>query len=343
MRSTWIALSLFCLASLASADDWETRFSSFEEKSPGVGDKARDFSVRKIASSEQVTLDSLLAKGPLVVEFVCLSSPEACNQAERAEIRKAYADRAAQFALIYVREETGEGLLAIEGVTQPSTIDARLENARQFRTKYAAGTEVFVDPITNPTWKDYGRLPNSMFVIAPDGTVLFRDAWAGTDTLRAALGEVYAGGFDKLRPEPDPKNLAAREEKKPEENTPEDRNDGQQRQWDRLAAMQAEYEPWTARGKKVADVARESRPKSSDPIWPYIKEATNILLQKIPAARARNDMLGVFQGWTEYKRYVERLEKELGIVHEDGKDKDKDRDSDRRDRGDRDRDKDDRR
>jgi hypothetical protein len=47
--------------------------------------------------------------------------------------------------------------------------------------------------VTGSAHRLYGAMPNSIFVIAPDGTILFRSIWNNADDMDAILGAVARG------------------------------------------------------------------------------------------------------------------------------------------------------
>jgi hypothetical protein len=74
---------------------------------------------------------------------------------------------------------------------QPKTMEAKMAHAAKLRDIYGFTFEVAVDDIDGTLHRAMSPKPNSAYVLAPDGTILFRAQWANdTEALAAALGAV---------------------------------------------------------------------------------------------------------------------------------------------------------
>jgi hypothetical protein len=79
-----------------------------------------------------------------------------------------------------------------EAIEEPTTADERLALARRFRADVPGDIPVLLDELDNRTSAAYGGMPNSMFVIAPDGTISHKFTWASTREAEQALAELFA-------------------------------------------------------------------------------------------------------------------------------------------------------
>src|SRR5690606_22760273 len=88
-------------------------------------------------------------------------------------------------------------LLAARKITQfdtieePSTAAERAALARRFRDEVPGEIPVLLDELDNRTSQAYGGAPNSLFVIAADGTISHRFEWASTRDAELALAELF--------------------------------------------------------------------------------------------------------------------------------------------------------
>lgn len=78
-----------------------------------------------------------------------------------------------------------------EMIEEPTTADERRALARRFRAEVPGDIPVLLDELDDRTSEAYGRAPNSLFVIAPDGTVSQKFMWASTRDAERALAEVF--------------------------------------------------------------------------------------------------------------------------------------------------------
>ena len=87
--------------------------------------------------------------------------------------------------LLYVRE-------AHPGERQPQhrTVPEKVEAAKRTKRLYGDRRTILVDDVEGTAHRHYGTMPNSIFVIAPDGTILFRSIWNNAPEMDAVLGAV---------------------------------------------------------------------------------------------------------------------------------------------------------
>lgn len=90
-------------------------------------------------------------------------------------LKEKYGDRV-HFVLVYVRDaHPGQG--KFRGISQPSTYDERVELAKRAQEDLGITTLLLVDEMDNRVRAEYGRLPNSAFIIGQDGRVFHKQPW----------------------------------------------------------------------------------------------------------------------------------------------------------------------
>ncbi|MDX8354109.1 deiodinase-like protein [Cognatiyoonia sp. IB215182] len=90
--------------------------------------------------------------------------------------------------LLYVRE-------AHPGELQPQhrTEADKITAAQKTKRRYRDGRTILVDDVNGSAHRFYGTMPNSIFVIAPDGKILFRSIWNNANEMDAILGAIARG------------------------------------------------------------------------------------------------------------------------------------------------------
>lgn len=71
--------------------------------------------------------------------------------------------------------------------SQPRTYGERVHLAEQWRDKYQVDASVLVDGPDNYYWSTFGQAPNMAYVIEPNGTVFYKQAWFRAGELSAEL------------------------------------------------------------------------------------------------------------------------------------------------------------
>jgi hypothetical protein len=78
-----------------------------------------------------------------------------------------------------------------EAIEDPTTAAERQALAQRFRDEVPGEIPVLLDELDNRTSEAYGGAPNSMFVIAPNGTVSHKFMWASTRDAELSLAELF--------------------------------------------------------------------------------------------------------------------------------------------------------
>ncbi len=125
---------------------------------------------------------------PLVLVTGSLSCPVTAAFVPRlAQLEERFGDQLA-FALVYVREAHPG-----ENIPQPETMDEKIANARALQAAEGVNWPVLVDDLDGALHTDLDREPNSLHVVAPHGTILFRALFANDPATDAALERIAAG------------------------------------------------------------------------------------------------------------------------------------------------------
>lgn len=91
--------------------------------------------------------------------------------------------------LMYVRE-------AHPGERQPqhASLDDKIAAARRTKERYQEDARpIVVDDINGAAHRFYGTMPNSIYIIAPNGRILFRSVWNNAHDIDAILGKIARG------------------------------------------------------------------------------------------------------------------------------------------------------
>lgn len=163
---------------------------------PKAGHSAVDFALENL-EGKSLSLKEMLSDKPVVIVSASASCPIYRNVMFQVEnLRKKYAEKI-KVLLIYTLEahpaidpspytENGSGqwTLAVNVkdrilVRQTSNYAARKQNALALAERYSLDrSAILVDDRDNPFWQNYGKFPNSLFLIDRSGKVYFSEAWA---------------------------------------------------------------------------------------------------------------------------------------------------------------------
>ena len=144
-----------------------------------AGQRAPDFELQDIRGNA-VTLADFHGKW-LVLEMGALTcAMYARNISAGKELQKDYPD--VKFVIVYVREaHPGENIKAHD------TIERKVAYARLLGSEGGESREILIDSIDGRMNVDYGSMPNSVYVIDPEGTVTYRCTWAVPGEIRKVL------------------------------------------------------------------------------------------------------------------------------------------------------------
>ena len=167
---------------------FRSEFYDFEDfDAPAVGERFPDATLWTV-DGEKVRLSDYVGGKPLVLETGSITCPMyAASAGPMQAIARKYADEL-DFVLMYVREaHPGERTRA------HGDLEAKIAAARRSAAHHGDGRTTLVDDPEGSAHRLWGAMPNSVFVIAPDGTVIYRTMWNNTDRLDPILGEIARG------------------------------------------------------------------------------------------------------------------------------------------------------
>ncbi len=151
-----------------------------------AGDTFKDAKLRKL-DGQTVHLSDYLNEKPLVLETGSMTCPMyAQSVPPMMKLMEKYPEL--DHVLLYVRE-AHPGELQPQHRTEAEKIDA----AKKTKRRYGDARTILVDDVNGTAHRRYGTMPNSIFVIAPDGKILFRSIWNNADDMDAILGAVAKG------------------------------------------------------------------------------------------------------------------------------------------------------
>ena len=137
---------------------------------PKAGEKALDF-VLKTFDGREVTLADYKGKWVVLETGSITCSMYVKNVDKISALQEKFPD--VEFLLVYIREAHPGSRL------KPPQNDAeKIEYAKQLKEIYQEPREVLVDNLAGDMHKPYGELPNMVYVIDPEGTVIYRCDWA---------------------------------------------------------------------------------------------------------------------------------------------------------------------
>lgn len=151
------------------------------QEGPAVGDKAPDFELKPLQGGKPVRLSEQLGQKPVVLvfgNFTC--GPFRFTYQAVESVHGRHKDEA-NFLLVYVREAhptdgwsmTSNERLGVS-VAQPKSYEERNAVAQQCAARLNPAMPLLVDEIDDRTGNAYSGMPARLYVIAPDGTVVYK-------------------------------------------------------------------------------------------------------------------------------------------------------------------------
>jgi hypothetical protein len=156
----------------------------FVSTDPAPGDRMPAFGL-PTTDGGRLRSDDLGGR-PVLLIFGSSTCPVTDNAAPGLrELHRRFGDHV-RFVIVNVREaHPGQAF------PQPKTMEAKMAHGTTLRDIYGFTFEVAVDDIDGTLHRAMSPKPNSAYVLAPDGTILFRAQWANdTLALAAALEAV---------------------------------------------------------------------------------------------------------------------------------------------------------
>jgi thiol-disulfide isomerase/thioredoxin len=153
----------------------------FERTDPAPGDHVPSFDLPTIDGGHLRSDD--LGERPVLLIFGSSTCPVTDNAAPGLnELHRRFGDRL-RFVMVNVREAHPGRVFP-----QPKTMEAKATHAARLRGIYGFAFEIAVDDIDGTLHRAMSPKPNSAYLLAPDGTILFRAQWANdTHALAKAI------------------------------------------------------------------------------------------------------------------------------------------------------------
>jgi Iodothyronine deiodinase len=105
------------------------------------------------------------------------------------QLQEKYRNRDVEFLTVYVREaHPGEG--AYREYSQPQEFDQKLAYARMLVAKEHFTCPVLVDGMDEAVHRQYGSLPNMVYVIDKTGKIAYKATWTLAEELDQILAEL---------------------------------------------------------------------------------------------------------------------------------------------------------
>jgi hypothetical protein len=153
-----------------------------------AGDQHRDMDLYTLDGSK-VRLSDYLGSKPLVLETGSMTCPMYAQSADPMQdlIRK-YPNL--DCLLLYVREAHPGGRRP-----QHRSLEDKIGAACQTKQRYHEETRpILVDDLNGSAHRYFGSMPNSIFIIAPDGKVISRSIWNNTIDIDLIFSKLASDG-----------------------------------------------------------------------------------------------------------------------------------------------------
>lgn len=152
---------------------------------PKVGEKAVDFTATTL-DGRSVKLSDYSGK-PLILETGSFTCPQ---YVARINPMNKFAEQYPEFEflLLYVREAHPG-----DKIGEHSSVDEKRNLAQRTRDEERENRTIIVDDLEGTIHQIYGSLPNMLYIIGADGTVLARSDWNDTSAVAKSLEKLRAG------------------------------------------------------------------------------------------------------------------------------------------------------
>ena len=161
-------------------------------RGPKPGERAPDFKARSL-DGDKIKLSDFRGEKNVVLTFGSVSCPMTAGSIGGLnDLYEDYRDEDVEFLLIYVREaHPGEQVPAHE------SYDDKVHAAELLRDEEDVEMPILVDDVSGRIHRDYGRMPNSTYIIDKSGRVAFRALWTRPSVIHEALDELLERQADR--------------------------------------------------------------------------------------------------------------------------------------------------
>ena len=161
-------------------------------RGPKPGERAPDFKARTL-DGDKIKLSDFQGDKNVVLTFGSVSCPMTAGSiGGMNDLYDDYRDEDVEFLLIYAREaHPGEEVPAHE------SYDDKVRAAELLRDEEDVEMPILVDDVSGSIHRDYGKMPNSTYIIDKSGRVAFRALWTKPSVIREALDELLERQADR--------------------------------------------------------------------------------------------------------------------------------------------------
>ncbi len=148
---------------------------------PAAGEEVKDYTFTDLQGND-VKLSDFRGKWVVLETGSSTCSMYSKNIPDMKEVIADFPD--VEFLLIYVREaHPGERL------HQHRSIDEKMAAAKLVAPRYQESRKVLVDSINGGYHLAHGAMPNTCYIVRPDGVIHYRCNWTTVDGIREALSD----------------------------------------------------------------------------------------------------------------------------------------------------------
>lgn len=149
---------------------------------PQIGESAVDFSATTL-EGQDLRLSDYYGK-IIVLENGSVTCPQYVgNISPMNELAQDYPE--IEFLVLYTREAHPG-----ERIGPHRTLSDKIKRAEEARSRFGERRTILVDSIEGTAHLAYGALPDMVYIIAPDGTVIFRGKWNNAKAIRKVLNRL---------------------------------------------------------------------------------------------------------------------------------------------------------
>jgi peroxiredoxin len=151
-----------------------------------LGSNAPDFSCVD-TEGKRVRLSQFRNKSFVVLEFGCMTCAPAVTQSTTyqtslSNMMQEFRDRGVEFLMVYTRE-THPG----ENIRRHTKFEEKMEHAKTFKELEKVKLRLIVDSLDGKIHKKYGLLPNMVYVINKEGSIVYKASWTDAAEIKSVL------------------------------------------------------------------------------------------------------------------------------------------------------------
>ncbi len=183
---------------------------TFDKTGPQPGDQLPDLKLRTL-KGEPVHLADAWHGGPALIVTSSFTCPKSRSRWPEVEAISEKYGKKLNVVIVYVIEAHPVGSVCPykghEEVTaenqrdgilrkQPTTLDDRLDLAKDFKHYLRIDLPIYVDTLDNQAWKAFGAAPNKSLLVDEKGIVAARQGWFDGAELRQSIERLLANSAD---------------------------------------------------------------------------------------------------------------------------------------------------